>query len=84
MCVYELWMSIIICLNVLYSLNKKSCSFLHHFYPAYDSTIADYAAKVTKKQQAVRETSQKKAKQPRGGGSWKKHQQMQANDMKKG
>jgi hypothetical protein len=23
-------------------------SFLHHFYPAYDTTIADYAAKVTK------------------------------------
>jgi hypothetical protein len=23
-------------------------SFLHHFYPAYDTTIADYAAKVAK------------------------------------
>jgi hypothetical protein len=26
------------------------CSFLHHFYPAYELTIANYAAKVEKKQ----------------------------------
>ncbi|KAG7340701.1 lipase class 3 [Nitzschia inconspicua] len=32
-------------------------SFLHHFYPAYDSTIADYAAKVTKQ---ARQSSDKK------------------------
>ncbi|KAG7373391.1 lipase class 3 [Nitzschia inconspicua] len=32
-------------------------SFLHHFYPAYDSTIADYAAKVTKQ---ARQSSVKK------------------------
>jgi hypothetical protein len=34
-------------------------SFLHHFYPAYDSTIAGYAAKVTK--QARQTSTQKKA-----------------------
>ncbi|KAL3902323.1 MAG: hypothetical protein SGILL_010865, partial [Bacillariaceae sp.] len=27
-------------------------SFLHHFYPAYDTTIADYAAKITKEKEA--------------------------------
>jgi hypothetical protein len=35
-------------------------SFLHHFYPAYDSTIANYAAKVTKKDSKKSSSESKK------------------------
>lgn len=52
----------------------KHHSFLHHFYPAYDTTIADYAAKITKqarqppsaknKAEAVKKTTLKEVSKP--------------------
>jgi hypothetical protein len=47
----KLWLLLYLSIPPKKAHECTPCSFLHHFYPAYDTTIADYAAKITKQAQ---------------------------------